>query len=359
MSLINTILVAVDFRESTADIIKNAVKFAKKSNAQICLVHTLPKEAKGEQLQLLLEKDAMEQMSAINTQLRNQDVKTGEAYIRYGNSSDEIVNLAESIEANLILIGSGEKLDNDAVLLGTTAAKIIRTSSKPVLVLKKGQELDVNQILCPVDFSEESSHALKNAIAFAKIFDAKLCVITVYSEFKQLIETIDNKAVNEKRKADKIDELSAFMEKHNMMDVSYSTEVVGGSPAEQILAAIERHAIDLLFMGTTGKSGLSRLLLGSVAEKVTREVQCSFITSRKETLLAFNLKLREFRQNFSDAEKFREQGYYDTAIRIYQQCLSLNFVHRPSIEGILKAYTALKNEAKVAEYEKMLQAIEE
>ncbi len=84
----------------------------------------------------------------------------------------------------------------------------------------------------------------------------------------------ENEDVSPKRKR----KFNSFLENFNLTDLNWRKEIQGGDPATEILVAISRYKSDLLIMGTIGKSGLNRLIMGSVTEKVIREVPCSFIT---------------------------------------------------------------------------------
>ena len=358
MKLIKNILVAVDFRASTDNVVSNALVFAKKFKSKLTLVHVLPQASTNEKVDSLVRKAAEEELTKINERFRQEDIQTGDAMIMFGNYSDRIAFASKKIGANLVIIGAGEKQRKDSVQLGTTAGRVMQKSKVPVFVIKNGQELSqIKNILCPVDFSEESSNALKNAIAIARMFQSKLTVVSVFTEFKQTITRIDPDEVNRQRKKDQELELKRFLEEHNIIDVDYSQEVVGGSPSQEILKAIEAHEIDLLLMGTTGKSGINKIFLGSVAEKVTREVLTSFITSKKEDFLEFELISQDLDEHFAAAEELYKDGFYDLAIDLYQESLELNFTHLPSLRGLAKSYEKLGYKENTKKYQDMVQKV--
>ncbi len=358
MKLIKNILVAVDFRASTDNVVSNAIVFAKKFKSKLTLVHVLPEGSTNEKVDSLVRKAAEEELTKINERFREEDIQTGDAMIMFGNYSDRIVFASKKMGANLVIIGAGEKQKKDSVQLGTTAVRVIQKSKVPVFVIKSGQDLNqIKNILCPVDFSDESNNALKNAIAIARVFQAKLTVLSVYTEFKQTITRIDPDEVNRQRKQDQELELKRFLDKHNLIDLDYSQEVAGGSPSQEILKAIEAHQIDLLLMGTTGRSGINKILLGSVTEKVTREVLTSFITSKKEDFLEFELISQDLDEHFEAAEKLYEDGFYNLAIDLYHEALKLNFTHLPSLRGLARTYEKLGDEANASKYKNMTNQI--
>lgn len=360
MELIKNILVAIDFRESSDNIIENAIAFAKKFNAKLTLIHILPKDIENEKVGALVRESATEELNKANNRLKAENIKTGEPFLKFGNYSDKIVFTSKEIDANLIIIGAGEKQTKDSFQLGTTAGRVIRKSSIPVFVIGKEQKLtEIKNILCPVDFSNESSNALNNAIAIARLFNSKLIVLSAYTPFNQTITRIDPEEVNAQRKCDQEIELTHFLQQHNLIDLNYTKIVTGGAPAKTILKAIKDYDIDLLLMGTTGKSGINKILLGSVAEKVTREVLCSFITSKKEDFLTFELKTKDLKEYFTTAENFFEKGFYKQAANLYKACLDLNFSHIPSLKAIVKTHEKLGNNNEADKYREMLKNIME
>lgn len=357
MKLTNNILVAVDFRESSENIIHSATEVAKKIGSKITLIHILPKDIENEKVGSLVRKAAEEELEKISNHLKNKGVELSNSFLKFGTYSEQIIATSEAIEASLIILGSGEKLKKDTFQLGTTAGKVIRKSGKPVLIIKKGQELnDIKNIICPVDFSEESSNALNNAIEVSRLFNAKLIVLSAYNVFNQTITKIDPAEVNRQRKLEQEIELKRFLRGRNLEGVDYVLEIPGGNPAEEILKAIEKYNADLLLMGTTGKTGLSKILLGSVAERVTKEVLCSFITFKQQDFLIFETKT-DLEKHYTKAAKLFKEGLFDEAIQMYQTCLKLNFVHIPSLQGLVKTYTKLGDTINANKYQEMINTI--
>lgn len=360
MKLINNILVAIDFRASSENIISNTIEFAKRFNARLSFIHVLPKEIENEKVSALAREAIEEQLVQVKERAESEGVEVAKPILKFGDYSERIVFTAEEVGASLIVIGSGEKKKGDRFRLGTTAGKIMRKSTVPVFVLKSNQNLNVIcNVLCAVDFSKESNNALNNAIAIARLFESKLNILSVYTPFYQTISRIDPKEVNRQRKAEKQLELDEFLEGYNLIDLDYNKEIKEGDPAKEIINTIREKDIDLLLMGTTGKSAINKILMGSVAEKVTREALCSFITSKKEDFLTFEVRAKDLEGYYSAAEEFYKEGFYDQAIGLYKAALELNFSHVPSMNGLMRVYMKLGNEGKVDEYRGMIQNIME
>jgi nucleotide-binding universal stress UspA family protein len=115
----------------------------------------------------------------------------------------------------------------------------------------------VQQILIATDFSDEAEAALRVAVAYARHFGARLHLFHVYSTGEL-----------------EVTRLLADAASLAHPDVSVIVSSTGGDAAEEILRYAGRHAIDLIVMSTHGRSGVSRFLLGSVADRVLRHAAC-------------------------------------------------------------------------------------
>jgi len=164
MKLLKNILLATDFSKSSEYVLQNAIDLAKRFQSQITLIYVLPKKIKNKKAKELLKAFVLKQLAIINERLVNEGIHVSEPLLYKGDLSDKIIYASERINANMIMIGGGEKLENNVLQLGSNAEKIIKKSGIPVFVVKNNNQLSINSILCPVDFSKESKRALKNAI---------------------------------------------------------------------------------------------------------------------------------------------------------------------------------------------------
>ena len=287
MKTIKNILVAVDFSEHSNNVLNNAISVAKRFDSKITLIHVLPDSITHEKVYALVEPGAREQLGKLRDELTAQGIATEEPILSFGSYSDRIVEESDNLDVNLLIIGAGEKSKDEAFQLGTTAVRIIKLSKKPVFVVKGTQSLEIKNIICPVDFSSESSRALRSAIVLAELFDAKLDIVTVCPIFKSTYTLRRNAGFfNDYRQKDHEKEFVSFLANFDLKGVKHTTSLLLGEPADEISAAIRKNKSDLLLMGTTGKSGINRILMGSVTEKVVRQVLCSFITFKAEDAIS-------------------------------------------------------------------------
>lgn len=356
MKILKKILVATDFSKSSDNLIKNAIDICKIFESGIILIHVLPKDIKNEKVISLIKNAAETQLNQIKERIKNEGIKVDEPIIKFGTHFDEIIKTANKEAVNMIMIGAGEKLKKDVFKLGTTAEKLVRRSDKPVLVVKKNSEFkNIKRILCPVDFSEESKLALNNSINIARRYNSRLYILSVsepsnlgYKGLKLQLENIDELNRKEHEK-----ELETFLKDFNLIEVNWKSIVKTGDPAKIILKTIKKKDNDLLVMGSSGKSSIHRMIMGSVTEKVIREVPCSFLTLKTENLIALDIetKIRDIEEHLKVAKQLVKDGFYEEAIDQYENCLRISDMHIPSLKGLSEVYKKLGN-SKLAEHYK-------
>lgn len=142
-------------------------------------------------------------------------------------------------------------------------------------------------ILAPVDFSDLSALALRYAAAFSRCSGAQLTVAHVssfdappYFTQGQLEELYQQLRASQGR-AER--ELEEFAREALGPDLPFALRVIEGRPAEAILRLAAGIGADLIAMGTHGRSGFNRLMLGSVTERVLRETEIPVLTVRRQT----------------------------------------------------------------------------
>jgi nucleotide-binding universal stress UspA family protein len=161
--------------------------------------------------------------------------------------------------------------------------------------------MDVEKILVPLDYSENSQRALQWGASLAEKYGGKLLLLHVIpkaaeevfpecgsfgspaSSFSE-VKTPDTQSFRQPLIIDLVDtadtELHDFAEK-NLKDIApVQVMVAVGTPAEEILRVARDEKVDLIVMGTHGRTGVRHLLLGSVAEAVTRHAPCPVFTAR-------------------------------------------------------------------------------
>jgi nucleotide-binding universal stress UspA family protein len=135
--------------------------------------------------------------------------------------------------------------------------------------------LTIRKILHATDFSEQSDNAFRLACALARDYAASLVLVHVHSPFVAygdgMVAVLP---------ADYTDELRQKLQAIDPHDpkVVIERRLLEGDPATEVLRLAREAKCDLIIMGTHGRTGLGRLLIGSVAEEVVRKASCPVLT---------------------------------------------------------------------------------
>lgn len=140
--------------------------------------------------------------------------------------------------------------------------------------------IQIRKILCPLDFSENSEHALLYAKAFARAHDADLLLLHVVElpvSYLAAEIAIPVDALQRQKDAC-VKNLNAITEMVRQELPRAACLVEEGNPYPCIIQVAKKQGVDLIVMGTHGRTGLAHALLGSVSEKVVRVAPCPVLT---------------------------------------------------------------------------------
>ena len=152
--------------------------------------------------------------------------------------------------------------------------------------------LEIKRILCPVDFSDSSEPSLNYAVAIARRFNAKVYIVYV-SDMEDF--NYDNDTLLE---GDSISEASVRGEKANLInripenirnEIEIETKILFGIPNEEIVNFADEQKIDMIVMGTHGRTGLKHVLMGSISEKVVGKSTCPVLLIKHDYHVSDNI----------------------------------------------------------------------
>ncbi len=136
--------------------------------------------------------------------------------------------------------------------------------------------MKINKILCPVDFSESSEQALKYATFLAWTHSSKLCLLHVMESgyvFDGHMMSYTPPEIRGKLENEVENQLSSLVIRVEEC-INIETDILEGKAFVEIIRKAREDDVDLIVMGNYGRSGLEHILIGSVAEKVTRKAPC-------------------------------------------------------------------------------------
>ncbi len=348
MKLLERILVATEFAESQADTVRTAVTVARAFESEVFLVHVIP-EIHDSPLDVPTQKTAADaRLRHLRAELDSAGVRVADPIVVAGSPFNEIIALADAHDVNVIIVGAGEQHDESPFRWGLTAEKLVRKARKPVWMVKAGAAGKPRTILCPVDFSDSARRALTNAVHLARAFRAHLTVLTVTQRLAETSVTAADTTdlVQAKFAEADLRRFGRFLADFDFHNVRWSTNVRYGRPHEQILTLAREHSADLLVMGSTGRTGLARILMGSVAEKVLREVPCSMVTVKAEHAVRLHVEqeIASLDARVAEGRELLEAGFAREAVREFRLCVDAETLCVPAWEGLAAAHQRLGHE---------------
>lgn len=146
--------------------------------------------------------------------------------------------------------------------------------------------IQLKKILLPTDFSDHSAAATKYACELATKFDAELHVLHALEVQPDATPTfvlglaLPNYVKESKAAAEEA--MTIVIDSQWSADRTVVHAIVEGSPKVEIIQYARKHDIDLIVLATHGRTGLSHVIMGSVAEAVVRTAECPVLTVRPE-----------------------------------------------------------------------------
>lgn len=195
-----------------------------------------------------------------------------------GGPAETIVEYAERYDFDLVAVSTHGRTGLSRGLLGSVAEKVVRLCPVPVLTTTAGETpaFPYHRVLVPTDGSAAAEAAERHAIALADALDATLHVLSVVEEERLGPDVRSLSTGADEGASDAVDEVAAAAGDRGVPSVV--THVEHGSPHQAVHDAVTDHDIRAVVMGTKGRRGLDRILLGSVAEKTVRTAPVPVVT---------------------------------------------------------------------------------
>jgi nucleotide-binding universal stress UspA family protein len=343
---LQSILLASDFRPASRDAADVAVRLAAAFGSNISLLHVLD-PAPAHTLARLNRDHATTQLRELAQYLTDRKVLIDESTTAVGHAPEVITRKAEEIDADLILIGAGERTRLDHFMLGPNASAIMQHARKPVLAVRPGEPGTLfRKILCPVDMSTASARGLMNAIQLTREFNGHLIVLTVVPSASWLTLVVDAQAAGEtiaEHERQWRSDFEQFLLTAPLGGLSWQPEVRTGAPHQEIVAAAQAHQSDLIVMGSTGRAGLARVLMGSVTRRMLQQLPCSLLTVRPEEIAEeeFTSDVQTIQMLSAEGRELLAANSYEAALAKFNQVLARDPYHAPALQGRAEAFERL------------------
>ncbi len=144
--------------------------------------------------------------------------------------------------------------------------------------------INLKKILCPIDHSDCSKEALKYAVSFAMKDEAELCLLHVIDirTFDENLDVMTRQVPDDETMKQLKTKLLECVPEEIRNDMKIEATVIQGIPFAEIIGFARKKNVDMIVIGTHGRTGLAHIMLGSVSEKVVRKAPCPVLTVRQK-----------------------------------------------------------------------------
>ncbi|MEW5948982.1 MAG: universal stress protein [Thermodesulfobacteriota bacterium] len=264
------ILVATDGSRYSEKALDGAVNIARKCGSSLYVLNVV--ELNPEFMALApeavekMERDSRALLEGIRERVSQKGIKC-ETLVHEGEQPYEfIVGEAKKKKADVIVIGSHGKTGLKRLLMGSVAARIIGHAPCPVMVIPLRGPVGLKNVLVATDGSAYSESAVNEAISIAAACDSKLSAVCVVK---------GERPAKYRTEAEKIvDKIVKRAAKSNIQAEGIVRE---GEPYEVIVDLAREIKADIIIMGKYGRTGLTKLLMGSVTKRVIGHTPCAVL----------------------------------------------------------------------------------
>lgn len=189
-----------------------------------------------------------------------------------GQPHARLVELADDENSDLIVIGAKGLTSLKYSLLGSVARKVIGFTPRDVLVVPQGAQLNWQHILLATDLSPNSRGAENRALELSLANKSKLSLVSVLEMPSCLFGEAGELGCSLPESHH--ERLEVLTDRANSQGINPEIILNQGDPYNLIIAAAKQAGAGLIVMGSHGRSGLTRLLMGSITEKVIGHTPC-------------------------------------------------------------------------------------
>lgn len=293
------IVVGVDFSPGAELAAARAAEVAAQTGAELVLVHAATiAEAPDVPASMLPTANALRRilterlardraaLAELRERLQAGGVMVSQLLIDR-DPDDALVEAATELGADLIVTGTRDRGRMRRWLLGSVAEHVVRAASCSVLATRGGDpDRGFERIVVGTDFSPAAERALARAVELARpgaMIDAVHCFQVPLLSLTTTPDAVPVEGYDSLRAellADAHAHGDAALAAHAAAPVTIRFHLVEESPREAVCDLAEKHHADLVVIGSHGRRGLRRVLLGSVAEAVVRHAPCSVLVAR-------------------------------------------------------------------------------
>jgi len=301
MNRLTSVVVAVDFSPCSFSALTTAARLARRDGATLHVLHvveTLAVSDLAEALGMsdgavreLAEDDATE---AIQAELARIEAPTGiHIDVSFGAPQREIRRVVEDVQADLLVMGvHGHEGGGKGV--GTFATRAIRNAPVDVLLVREGQDGPFTHVLTCTDFSETARRAVARGVSVATRDQARFTLLHVFwGPWHRLSYRTQPPAASPEYRVEYMTLLRSRLARESaehaeaLAGIEHADELFDASHYGEAIARFEKESgADLVVLGTRGRTNLRDVFLGSTAERVLRQTNCSLLAVKPADVIS-------------------------------------------------------------------------
>lgn len=310
---IETVVIGTSLTTASDPVVRTGLKLAQAANARVVLAHAWsPHRAYAgvpyvPEMPEVVEAEKESLLSQMEVQTRLFGTRSKElcsTILAVGPAHQVLIETAQEKGADLIVAGAAEA-PRLAKLFGSTADRVVRKATCPVLVVRRELPLPPARVLLPVDLSLLSGEALRQGLQVLSVLAREQGPAATLPEVEALyvITDLDRHRVDSEEDPETIEmnareELNRFIAQH-AADSAFKVvpRTVVGLVEDELLLRIREWETHLVVMGTHGRSGFERFLLGSVAARIVRDCGANVLIVPPTAARERTETIREVSQN--------------------------------------------------------------
>ena len=270
-------LVATDLSERSNRALRRAALLAVQHDAELIAVHVVD----DDQPARMIEVERREAGAVLDDTIKALHLPPNvhaRSLIVTGTPFDGVLRAAAAEAADLVVMGTHRRRLLANVFVGTTAERVIRNGTRPVLMVNAEPDGPYLHVLATTDLSEASVGALRTARKLGLTSGPHVGLLYAFDAAAKGLVTLSSGDGNLTRdyvadeRTHMRGQVQAWIKDHDLPHPT-SLSLVEGPPAAEIVGEADKAGWDLVVVGTHARSGVPRLLHGSVAEYVLRHAK--------------------------------------------------------------------------------------
>lgn len=283
---IENLLLSTDGSEFSEGAVREAINLAKTCSSRLFALSVVETNPEYETLAPQLVEKEIEKARAYLEAVRERAAKENvncEIVIHQGEDSYRyIVDEAAKRHAEMIIMGRRGRTGLKRLMMGSVTAKVIGHAPCNVLVVPRAARVEMKKLLVATDGSRHSETAAMEAVGIAKRCGAKLTVISVVpsesvSPFDIVHSEMQRELITEKEQRAAECNITNIKDIAEKEGINVEGLIAEGKPYEAIVNTATEKNIDLIVVGSHGRTGLEKLLMGSVTERVIGLAPCAVL----------------------------------------------------------------------------------